>query len=283
MAKWRELGHRIRALEEIGEILTAMRSLAFNEVRRLADGADRRGDTVAAIETAMADLAAHFPDAVPTRAPAFGMVVALGSERGLCGDHNERVAEALEQAGLEPADRLLAVGAHLAQVLDERGLAHDALPGPAVVEDVPQALAGIVAAIGERTRADGEALFGLRVLHLDDAGSAHFQDILPLPALPDVARWPARPDLLLAPRELHAALIDQYVFTALQVALQASLLAENRKRLEQMRGALDRLRERQEGLGKERRRARQEAITEEIEVILLGVLPVTQGGGPTAR
>ena len=273
MPKWRELGRRIEALDELDEILTAMRSLAFIEVRRLADGAQRRHDTIQAIETAVADLAAHFPHVLPSARPAFELTVALGSERGLCGDHNERIATALEQAERAPGDELLAVGAQLAQRLDERAVTHAALPGPAMDEDVPQALAGIVAAVEERTRSGREAIPGLRVLHLDGDGEVRLRQVWPMPDLPAEPRWRGRPDRLIEPRTLFASLVDHYVFTALEVALRASLLAENRKRLDQMSAAIDRLRERQDGLARDRRRARQEAITEEIEVILLGTLP----------
>lgn len=279
MAKWREVGRRIHALDEIGEILTAMRSLAFIEVRRLADAVGCGRDTVTVIETAIADLDAQFAESLPSHEPEFDVVIALGSERGLCGDLNDKVAAALAGEDMAPDDRLLAMGARLAQLLDERGVAHRALPGPAVAEDMPQALAGIVAAIGELMRDRGGLLFGLRIVHMDDRGTVLTRKVLPLPALPDVTRWRSRPDILLEPRQLYTALIDQYVFTAMQVALQTSLLAENRKRLDQMGAALDRLKERLEGLGRDRRRARQEAITEEIEVILLGALPVT---GPAA-
>jgi len=273
MAKWREVGRRIDALGEISVILTAMRSLAFIEVRRLADSVGYGRDMVAAIETAIADLSTHFPGDLPSQETEFEVLVALGSERGLCGDLNDAVAAALGQEAMVPGDQLLAVGARLGQLLDERGIAHRTLPGPAVAEDMPQALAGIVAAIGDLTRTRGRPLFGLRVVHMDDRGSMLTRVILPLPALPRVAHWRSRPDTLLKPRPLYAALIDHYVFTALQVALRTSLLAENRKRLDQMGAALDRLKERLEALGRDRRRARQEAITEEIEVILLGALP----------
>jgi len=275
MAKWREVGRRIHALDEIGEILTAMRSLAFIEVRRLADSVNCGRDTVAAIETAIADLATHFASDLPSPAAECAVVIAIGSERGLCGDLNDAVAAALSGETMSPGDQLLAVGARLSQMLDERGIAHRALPGPAVAEDMPQALAGIVAAIGELTRSREGPLFGLRVVHLDDRGTAFTRVILPVPALPDVSGWRSRPDTLLQPRPLYASLVDHYVFTALQVALRTSLLAENRKRLDQMSAALDRLKERLEDLARDRRRARQEAITEEIEVILLGAMPVT--------
>lgn len=101
-----------------------------------------------------------------------------------------------------------------------------------------------------------------------------------MPELPATPRWPGHP-LLQPPRALYRTLVDHFVFAALQEILLGSLLAENRKRFDQMSGALDRLHERLDTLGRARRRARQEAITEEIEVILLGAAGPAADGSRT--
>lgn len=274
MPRWRELRRRIGALDEIGQILGAVRSLAFTELRQLADGEPRQHATAAAIQTAIEDLAAHFPDALPERAPDADILIVLGSERGFCGDFNEVAARAAVATRPMPAARRLAVGAKLCQLLEEQGVPHSALPGPTVVEEIPRALAGIVDAIEAVARSDGDAALGLVVAHHDGEGRLESRRILPFPALPVAARWRTAPDLQIAPRRLYRQLIDHHVLAALNLALIASLLAENRRRLEQLSGALDRLHERLEGLRHARRRARQEAITEEIEVILLGASAV---------
>lgn len=280
MARWRELGRRITALGEIGEILGAMRSLAFIEVRRLADGANRRQDAVRAIEAAIFDLAGHFPLVLPEREPTRDVVIALGSERGLCGDFNNSVAAALADTIAPRNATLFIVGSRLAQLMQEQGTAHHPLSGATVIEDVPQVLAAIVDALEGQARIEADGTFGLLLVHDDDNHGTHAQRILPMPELPATPRWRGKPALQLAPRQLYRSLVDHYVFAALQQALLDSLLAENRKRFDQMSGALDRLHERVDALGRARRRARQEAITEEIEVILLGVTnSTTQGIG----
>lgn len=279
MTKARELGRQIDALDEIGQIIGAMRSLAFIEVRRLTDAADHRHEAMDAIESAIGDLVAHYPDALSAPTPDADVIIAVGSERGFCGDFNDAVANRLQELELDD-ERLLAVGSRLEQLLRERHIEHRAMGGAAVVEDVPQTLSGMVTAIEELSRRDGDGVFGLMLIHHDGQGVLHERRILPMPELPSMPRWRGKPDVQIKPRRLYETLVDHYVLTALNVSLLASLLAENHRRLDQMGSALDRLRDRLDDLGRKRRRARQEAVTEEIEVILLGV---GSTGAPSAE
>jgi F-type H+-transporting ATPase subunit gamma len=271
MARWRELGRRIVALDDIGKLLSAMRSLAFIEMRRLADGAARRAATVAAIQQAIDDLIAWYPSARPNRIPDRDVIVLVGSERGLCGDFDEVVASH-EGFTRDSGDSLpIAVGSRLCQLLEERGMAHRAIAGAAVIEDASNVLLNMTAALGNSVHGDNDSTVGLVVIHHGDDGTVRAERVLPIPTAPSTSSMVRdRPLLQLPPRRLYEMLVEHYVFTALNVILLASLLAENRRRQEQMSGALDRLHERVDDLDRHRRQARQEAITEEIEIILLG-------------
>ena len=274
MARWRELGRHITALNDIGTILSAMRSLAFIEMRRLGDGAARRVETLAAIHRAIDHLVASYPAARPSSGPERDVIVLVGSERGLCGDFDAVVASH-EYATQDHGDGLrIAVGSRLGQLLDERGIAHRALTGAAVIEDVPDVLSNMVAALRNSAHDEHEHTVGLVVVHHDDDGAVRAERVLPIPvsAISPPALL-ARPLLQLTPPRLYEMLVEYYVFAALHVALLASLLAENRRRQDQMSSALDRLHLRVDDLDRHRRQARQEAITEEIEIILLGDLP----------
>ena len=103
-----EFARRIAALSDIEEIVTAMRSLAFVELRRLVETIAHQHETLAARERAIADLLAHFPQPWPETVDGGDVLLAVGSERGFCGDFNTRTAAALEGAG-GPAHRLLAL------------------------------------------------------------------------------------------------------------------------------------------------------------------------------
>ncbi len=270
MARWRELGRHIQALDDIGTILSAMRSLAFIEAHRIAEGAQRQQDTVAAIRVAIDHLVAHYPRVRPRIMPRRDVFVFIGSERGLCGDFDERMAAQLDAIGGIESDACIIVGNRLSQFLEEKGVAHLTIAGAAVNEDIPGVMSHIAASVQASTQHDHGVSTGLVVVHHDEHGDVRHERILPVPAVPANHGWPAKPLLQLSPRTLHGMLIEHYVFASLYALLLSSLLAENRRRLTQMSAALDRLHERVDVLDRGRRRARQEAITEEIEMILLG-------------
>jgi F-type H+-transporting ATPase subunit gamma len=270
MARWRELGRRIRALGDIGTILSAMRSLAFIEARRIAEGAARQQETVAAIRVAIDNLVAHYPEARPGVMPSRDILVLIGSERGLCGDFDERIASRLDAGDQGKQCTCIAVGSRLDQLLTERDVPHLSIAGAAVNEDIPSVMSNIVASIQASARNDHGVSTGLVVVHHGAGEDVDRERILPVVEAPAGPCWPHRPLLQLPARDLHPILIEHYVFASLNALLLASLLAENRRRLDQMSAALDRLHERVEALDRSRRRARQEAITEEIEIILLG-------------
>lgn len=261
MPRWHELGRRMQALGEIGEMLGAMRSLAYIEARRLAAGAERRQQALAATEAALDDLATHCPELRAGDIRGVGITVAIGSQRAFCGDFNQRVARRAARDG----GVLLVVGERLQQALAEDGITAAAVAGAAVLEDIPSVLGALAAAVGQ------VAADSLQLLHHDDHGTLQRCRILPRPEpAPAAPRRRSPPDRLAPPRTLYAALLGHYVPLCLEAALQASLLAENQRRMAHMDAAMERLDARLDSLGRARRRARREAITEEIEVILLG-------------
>ena len=82
--------------------------------------------------------------------------------------------------------------------------------------------------------------------------------------------------LNMPPQTFFAELVDQYLFAALYALLYTSLMAENRRRMQHLEGAIRRLEERTSELALKRNALRQEEITEEIEVILLSARAVQQ-------
>jgi F-type H+-transporting ATPase subunit gamma len=263
-----ELAHRIAALGDIEEIVTAMRSLAFVELRRLVETISHQRETLAARERAIGELLAHHPQSLSETSEGNDVLLAIGSERGFCGDFNTQLVAALRQS---PAagKRLLVVGARLALALVDEDMAHEPLRGATVSEEVPRVLQQIAAALSgdgdSRTRPSG-----LVVLHHGSDSAIVRERLLPSPAPPRQPEPRTPLQLQLPPRELFQALMDQYLLGRLNAALLVSLHAENHRRLEHTGAAIDRLDRELDTVQRQRRRARQEAITEEIEIMLLG-------------
>lgn len=262
-----EISQRFARLKEISGIMTAMKSLSLVETHKLARFINHQRRMFSNIEAAAADFLSFFPvESTPGKKPT--ILLLIGSERGFCGNFNERVLAALEDfTGKESAPALLVVGHRLGAKLVALPGVIVTLDGPTVTEDVPVVLNRLMDALNTASRqlsSDGMTLFSLA--H-DAEGEPIVKRLLPL-APPPLPRLTHPPRLQLAPLEFYAELLDQYLLATLYGLLYESLAAENRQRLAHMEQALDRLDETVARLALKRNALRQEKIVEEIEVIL---------------
>ncbi|OGR00728.1 MAG: hypothetical protein A2511_14025 [Deltaproteobacteria bacterium RIFOXYD12_FULL_50_9] len=259
-----ELSQRLVRLSEISGIMTAMKSLALVETRKLTRFIGHQRRMLANIEAAAADFLAFFPIADPAATPP-AILLLIGSERGFCGNFNESLLADLP--AWQPAPALLVVGHRLRVKLAANPAVLAGLDGPTVTEDVPAVLNRLMDALhtaGQKISGNGATLFSLA--H-DAESKTTLKRLLPLTPL---AAPPLGlpPRLHLTPPDFFTELLDQYLLSTLYGLLYESLLAENRQRLAHMEHALDRLDETVGRLGLKRNALRQEKIVEEIEVIL---------------
>lgn len=262
-----EISQRFARLKEISGIMTAMKSLSLVETRKLARFIGHQRRMLGNIEAAAADFL-HFFSVESAGETQPAILLLIGSERGFCGNFNERVLAALGNLPRwAPAPALLAVGQRLGAKLESRPGVIARLDGPTVTEDVPGVLDRLMDALhaaSRRLTGGGAALFSLA--H-NSEGEPTLKRLLP-PSPPQPPRLTHPPRLQLAPSEFFAELLDQYLLAALYGVLYESLAAENRQRLAHMQHALDRLDETIARLALKRNALRQERIIEEIEVIL---------------
>ena len=262
-----ELSQRFTRLKEISGIMTAMKSLSLVETHKLARFIGHQRRMLANIEAAAADFLYFFPVAGTNKTQP-KIVLLIGSERGFCGNFNERILTAFGNLpSWDPAPTLLLVGHRLGTKLEAHSGVVARLDGATVTEDVPAVLNRLMDALhtaSRRISGDGAELYSLA--H-DADGEPTFKRLLPL-APPPPPRLSHPPRLQLAPAGFFAELLDQYLLAVLYGLLYESLAAENRQRLAHMEHALDRLDESVARLALKRNALRQEKIVEEIEVIL---------------
>ena len=268
MTRRHQLAGRLAGLREVRAILSAMKNIALMELRALAGLLEHQRRAMATIERAAADfLCFHAPPG--EAAPAATVCIVIGSERGFCGEFNEAL-EAEARAVRARGERLVAVGARLADRLEEAdggGL----LAGANVAEELSAVLQRVAAELERVQRAAPPGPLHVKAVYQNPDGSGPLtRTIAPLP-LPERPLRPRAyaPRLTLAPPELFAGLLEQALLMSLQEAFSVSLIAENRRRLEQMEGALRRLDEITANLARRLNASRQEEITQEIEVIML--------------
>ncbi|GAB4354335.1 MAG: hypothetical protein Kow0073_10970 [Immundisolibacter sp.] len=255
MSRYRELSEHLKRLADIRAILAGMRTLAAVELQRVT----RLQDAGEALRQGLeAAVAAHFAGRPPP-VPQAGVCVLLGSEKGLCGDFNERLlAEAAHHAG----PRVL-VGSKLAVAAAQLPVVVARCPGALAADDVGPVLTGLAQTLAGLDAAGGR----LDVLcHDPQQHRVRWVKVLPPPVA--ATRTEAAPRLQLPAPQFEAALLEQYLFAVFNGLLIGSLLVENQQRIAHLQAALQRLDERCDRLRQRQRHARQEQIIEEVEVAL---------------
>jgi F-type H+-transporting ATPase subunit gamma len=262
------LRERAALLDELHQIVQAMKNLAFAELQRVGRVQPAQAQARDRVLQALSTLHSAAPQAPAGRTSTLPVVwLAIGSERGFCGAFNAHLVE--ELAGLRRADpqaRLLIAGRRLHDLLGDL-TDTTVLTGCASIDDADDALDDWMRALTEEIPRCRE----LWLLHADEAGLARLR-LLPEPVLPSDAASNAgdrtTPLHYLPLPALRPALVHQVLRLLLQGGLCASLKHENHWRLSQMQRAQDHL----DGLGRalERRYAssRQADITNELETLM---------------
>jgi len=269
MTRRHQLAAQLEGYREVRAILSAMKNIALMELHALAGLREHQRRAMATIERAAADFLAFHPLPGDASAPATTVCVVVGSERGFCGEFNEALAREA-RAAHGRGEQLVAVGGRLAERLGEPD-ALSALAGANVVEELPAVLQQVAARLVEIQRGAPAGPLHVKAVVQNPDGSGPVTRViapLPLPERPSAPR-PFPPRLTLAPPAFFAGLLEQALLFALREAFSVSLIAENRRRLEHMEGALRRLDEISARLERRMNASRQEEITQEIEVIML--------------
>jgi F-type H+-transporting ATPase subunit gamma len=274
MSKCRDLETQIRSLDEIKEIMNAMKNLSLMEIHRLERLLDTQQRVVATLESAAADFLSFHPQQLVRTAKPREVYVIVGSERGFCGDFNEALLHGLERHGGVPAGAgLVAVGGKLANKMAGDQRVTSFVNGASVVEEVDSVLTNLTQTLSKL--ASEHAVRGpllLTVLHkVPDSEDVQFSVLRPFKQPESKLVSSAYPPVLNVKPEIFVReLADQYLMAALQEVLYRSLAAENQRRLQHMDSAVSRLERVSAELARRHNALRQEEITEEIEVIMLG-------------
>jgi len=275
MSNRRDLETQLHSLNEIKEIMNAMKNLALMEVHKLTRLLENQRKVIDSIESALADFLQFHPTRFPSVEKFRDLYLLVGSDRGFCGDFNEALITAFESQSVTAGEKsLVVVGAKLAARLGSDARLSAGLDGAGVVEEADAVLIKLMQVLtGSKVSSASDGPLRLTVLHHQpDEEPVAVTVLQPLrPALPKCKPHAHAPLLYLPPRSFLAGLVDQYLFAALHELLYSSLMAENQRRMQHMDSAVRRLEKITAELQRKRNSLRQEEITEEIEVIMLSV------------
>lgn len=269
------LRERAALLDELRQIVQAMKNLAFAELQRvtriLPIQAQARDAVLQALRAVgIAKPASDAPG--PSPLPATWLVI--GAERGFCGAFN---ATLWEEVGAlrarDPQARVLVASRRLYELFGADPANAAVLGGCASTEDADARLDDWLAALSR----EGPKCSELWLLHASEAGTQRLR-LLPEPQLPSGIASMAPPTHAggapmhyLPLPSLRAALVRQAGRLLIQAGLLASLREENRWRLSQMQRAQDHLDELGRALQRRYAGLRQADITNELETLMSSI------------
>jgi F-type H+-transporting ATPase subunit gamma len=276
-----DLSQKITSAEDIQSVVRTMKALAASSIGQYQDSLRALVDYYHAVELGLAALLRRGTPAGQTGegkgADAAGAICAIvfGSDQGLVGQFNERVADfAIKTlAGLAGKPQIWAVGERVLSRLADTGLA---LAGSYRVPSSVQAITPLVAQIlidCEADRGNGAAARVYVFHHRLLSGALYepiSQRLLPLDAQwkQELAKasWPTRtlPEILGTGTTALGAFVREYLFISLFRACAESLASENTSRLAAMERANKNIDELLEQLQGSFHRLRQSGIDEEL-------------------
>lgn len=270
MSKRREVKTRLETLDEIDGIMSAMKNLALLETRKLAVFLDTQRQAVSNIEAAAHDFLSFHSQIAPSSNTLQQLWVVIGSERGFCGDFNEKLTQALDTHKPHANTLLLAVGNKLETKLQEDTRITAFIEGHSVVEEVPMTLLRLTEILNKLQQQEADNIGSISAIYYDDkTENIRLRQLLPLAKPTTKPTYSHPPQLNLQPKEFLSQLTDQYLYAVLHEVFYSALMVENRMRQAHMDKAIRRLEKDAAVLRVRHNRLRQEEITEEIEIIML--------------
>ncbi|UZP68801.1 F0F1 ATP synthase subunit gamma [Desulfovibrio mangrovi] len=278
------LSKRIHTATELLGVVKTMKSLAAVNIRHFEQAARSLEEYAAVVEMGWHVFLRG--QGASQRFPVSGtaVVLAVGSDQGMCGQFNEVVLERTLEEGRLLRDSglsvvLWGVGERIRLGLEDAGFPPaQTFPLPGTLSGVNAVVGGIVQHMAEHVPessahrlhvvfnapagGQGYAVCHERVLPLDREWGQRVLD----------RKWPGRclPQRGASAPVLFAGLFEQHLFVSLYGAVARSLAAENAARLSSMQAAEKNIMEMLDELHAAFRDARQSAITGELLDITAG-------------
>lgn len=276
MEELSRLKARISSLDELRNLVRALRALAASHLQEAQSALEGIRRYVDIVDEAIAEGAALLPPGgVGKRARAVRDVqIVITSQHGFAGAFNERLLDGAA-ASRRPGQDLVMVGQRGATLAEERGLKVDhQFPMATHVGGILDTARHIADYLVEIDSA--AIVFG----HHLKAGSFEVEtrSVLPLDPKLMAGRASVTPPLHhIAPEPLLRELGGEYLFAEITRAVMESLASENGARLALMERAGHNIDEKLDDLRRDQNRLRQEAITAELLDVVTGSEAILSG------
>ena len=274
---------RIGSLDDLGGLIRALRALSASHVQEAQGALPGIVNYVEAVEDAIAEALALSPGSdgrdMPSGQAGTDVVIVICAEHGFVGAFNERLLDrAIEECADRPNARLAVVGRRGAMLAEERGTAMD-WSFPMAID-----VASVLGVTRHTARVLSDAVHA-RIVYAEYRPGGNYEiavkTILPIdPAVLARAGATGAPMYHLPPDLLLDRLAEEYLFSEITRAVMQSLASENGARLRVMESADRSIGEKLDGLHRDERVLRQEAITSELLDVVVGSEAVSGAGRP---
>jgi F-type H+-transporting ATPase subunit gamma len=296
VATLEDLRSRLESATDLHGVVRTMKALAAVNMRLFQGAVESLQDYQRTVERGLQivlrETNLHPGHAIPGEADATTAAVILGSDQGMVGPFNERLAEHVDEdlravGGDTTHLPVLVMGARLAPLLETRGYRIEGLIAvPGTPEAIRAAADEILLRI-DRFAAE-EGLEHLWVFHNAPVAGSSFEprSVRLLPPDPgwllelQEEEWPSRvlPMTFRDPGEIFFILMRRTLFALLFRVVAESVAAENASRIAAMESAERNISDRIEELEGAVRQQRQREITEELLDIVSGFEALSAGG-----
>jgi len=285
MAGMEALRRQLSGIDDMRAVVRAMKTLSAVRIRQCRDASAALHSFSATLDLGMQAALRARPSRVcvsPAPRDTRALILVFGSEAGLVGGYNARIADAAiarERALGANRAGMIAVGARVSRWLDRAGAKVVARrAAPRTLGDVERVVDGLLPTLDEwRTRAGIERWIlcytadtpgrGL-VLRAEPLAQLDAETLVALRSAP----WPTRqlPTVRGRWEDALSALVRHRMHAGLTLAVIQALASEHVSRLSAMQAAADRLDAMRTEIARTYREAVQESTTEELHEIIAG-------------
>jgi F-type H+-transporting ATPase subunit gamma len=272
MSDSREIENRLKTHKDLKDIVNAMKAFSGLNIRKTAESLQSIRQYEQGIKDAIGNLVFYYPEAgAGLKRGNKRILVIFGSDLGLCGAFNDRIAEYIATVK-ESNDDIFVIGRILREKLDAMNIGYiDFQQSVATVEGIRTAMletSSKIAGLYSEEEAAGLIYIFSCMSEKTETPEFIFEKILPpgTDLYSDLFR--ERPLLYLSPEFIFKELLGEFLYISLYRCYIESIRAENWYRFKSMERAVENAEIKIKDLNALYRYSRQEEITQEIIEII---------------
>ena len=272
MSDSREIEYKLKTHKDLKDIVNAMKAFSGLNIRKTAESLYSIRQYEQGIKDSIGNLVFYYPESgAELKSGNKRILVIFGSDLGLCGSFNDRLAEFIASVR-ESSDDIFAIGRMLREKLDTMDIRYiDSLESVATVEGIRAAMLEssrkIAKLYSERKATDLVFIFSC-LRGKTETPEFIFEKILPPGTDLNSETFREKPLLYLRPEFIFNELLGEFLYISLYRCYIESIRAENWYRFISMERAMENVETKMKDLNALYKYSRQEEITQEIIEII---------------